>query len=103
MNMDLVNSFALGPLNGYNLNNVDGDHSFYVKICSIAPFDTTVTLSVHLYTYYSRQVVEIWTDFLVPNMENMTAVSVVPTIKVKNEETVWIQDSDRFDAQQILT
>ncbi|KAK3781682.1 hypothetical protein RRG08_043592 [Elysia crispata] len=50
-----------------------------------------------------RQVVEIWTDFLVPNMENMTAVSVVPTIKVKNEETVWIQDSDRFDAQQILT
>ncbi|RUS69119.1 hypothetical protein EGW08_023117, partial [Elysia chlorotica] len=50
-----------------------------------------------------RQVVEIWTDFLLPIHEEITAESIVPKIsRMKFKQKVWIEETDRFDAEQIL-
>ncbi|GFS22983.1 zinc finger MYND domain-containing protein 12 [Elysia marginata] len=50
-----------------------------------------------------RQVVTIWTEFVDPILDEMTAESSVPKIPgMKKETTVWIQGSDKFEAEDSL-
>lgn len=50
-----------------------------------------------------RQVVGIWTKYVMPILEEMTAESVVPKISgMKYKDIVWIDDTDQYDASDCL-